>query len=202
MKVVQAYQTTIWDTDANADRSVHFVVLPARSLHQGTVPTTMDGIQTLFDLDQVIQLNSVSLMARTLAGILAQTDSETFLGTTSEESPEGVPAFPPPPPLPDLFRLAEVAVFADIVPIEASDLGGHSLADLFLKAATAGPVHLGALAAYASAGGTPFLILAVPAGIILCGAASSFVKWFDEHRDKIFHTLFGLKWRRPKKKGQ
>jgi hypothetical protein len=43
------------------------------------------------------------------------------------------------------------------------------------------------------------LILAVPSGVVLCGAAISFGKWFDEHRNKILNRLFGFRDRPSKR---
>jgi len=45
-------------------------------------------------------------------------------------------------------------------------------------------------------GQNPALLVAVPAGIVLCGGAIAVSKWFDQHRDEDTVKIFRLKQRK------
>jgi hypothetical protein len=61
---------------------------------------------------------------------------------------------------------AEYVVFAEVIPIEASPLSSKSLVSI--------AVSLGAKIGLIAGGGSPFVLLPVPAGIILCTAGVIF----------------------------
>jgi hypothetical protein len=100
---------------------------------------------------------------------------------------------------PALFDFAEELSFAEIVPFEFSPLSLQSLASIALRAAQGGAVSLGAVTAFIVVGQTPLLVVAVPAGIVLCGGAIAFGKWLDQHRDEIFAKILQLKPRRRRR---
>lgn len=63
-------------------------------------------------------------------------------------------------------EFAQYVTYAPVIPFESSPLGPKALSDL----ATAGGGVGVAVGAYAS--GHPILLLAIPAGIVVCGAAA------------------------------
>jgi hypothetical protein len=67
--------------------------------------------------------------------------------------------------------------FGDVVPVELSPLGAESLAGVLTKA---GGGAVGLVVGVASSGGTPLLLLTVPAGMILCGAAAGIASALEQ----------------------
>jgi hypothetical protein len=92
------------------------------------------------------------------------------------------------PDLEDRRTFAEHVAEAPIVPFEHSPLGGESLA----KIAKAGPAGLGAVVGYLAAGSTPYLLIAVPLGIVLCGASMSFAKWLEKNYNRIWANILQM----------
>jgi hypothetical protein len=80
---------------------------------------------------------------------------------------------------------------AQIIPFEESPLGADSLASIALKAAKMGTVGVGTTIGILAAG-TPMLLIVVPLGIVLCGAAISFAKWLDENRNTVWNRIAGF----------
>jgi hypothetical protein len=73
-----------------------------------------------------------------------------------------------------------------------------SLADIATKAS---PTAVGVYIGYEAAGGhTPLLLLTVPAGMIICGAAGGLARGLEEGiREKIKKMLSAKRSRPPKK---
>lgn len=89
----------------------------------------------------------------------------------------------------DAHFFATYVANARIIPFEQSPLGAESLANIALKSSRAGSIGIGATVGFIAAGPTPFLLIAVPLGIVLCGAAVSFAKWLEENRKPIWSRL-------------
>jgi hypothetical protein len=90
-------------------------------------------------------------------------------------------------------RFAEYVSYARVIPFEQSPLGAESLAAIAANAVKGGTVTIGATIGFIAAGPTSLLLITVPAGIILCGAAVSFSKWIEENRSVIWSKLLGVR---------
>ena len=198
MESIQAYETTV------ADRThawmARFVIIPERAFPNGVTPTNEDSLRRFFSFATLQHLPAASALPRALAVLVAYDETEHFPVPAA-----GSPTVSLPPASvvePSLFQFAEELSFAEVVPFESSPLSLQALASITLKAAKGGAVTLGAVTAIVAIGQTPFLLIAVPAGIVLCGSAISFGKWFDQHRNDIFSKVFGITPRQPKPIGR
>lgn len=87
--------------------------------------------------------------------------------------------------------LALLAMSESFVPIEFSPLGANSISTFLQNASS---TAVGAYAGYLLAGPTPLLLLTVPAGMILVGAASGVAKGLEEGlRRKLINVISGEK---------
>lgn len=190
MKSVQAYETTVADDERT--KIARFVVFPQRAFLNNQVPTAETELREFFSLSEFRKLENASELPRALAALLAADDLRDLPTPQTESQP--IPSLSSPAVIkPDLFAFAEELSFAQVVPFESSLLSLQAMATIFLKAAKGGAVPLGAVAALVAVGTTPALLVAVPAGIVLCGGAIAFGKWVDENRDEVFSKVFGLK---------
>jgi hypothetical protein len=80
---------------------------------------------------------------------------------------------------------AQELVFSPVVPFEASPLSGKSVAEVITAA---GGSAGGAVGFYAT--GDPLLLIVVPAGIILCGAATAFAKVIHRAAEGVGDALY------------
>jgi len=70
---------------------------------------------------------------------------------------------------PELLAFADQVSSQALVPFETSPLGPHSLADIGKMVSQFGP---GTMIGVVAAGHTPLVLITVPVGIVLCGAAA------------------------------
>ena len=162
LSVSQIYETTI--TDSESGLSAHFVIVPSRSLggrsylfRETNGPLLVLGLQSLAD----VPLGGV---VRSLAACLSSEDVDEFLGRFHEGFKEEIskPSWETPAP----FAFAEYLTFARVIPFEWSTFSADSLGSI-LTAQGYGE------AAYANYEGTkaPMLVIAIPAGMVICGSA-------------------------------
>jgi hypothetical protein len=78
---------------------------------------------------------------------------------------------------------------AQLIPFEESPLAALALDKIAINAAKHGPVAIGTTIGMITGGNSMLLLITVPAGIILCGAAASLVKWMDENRGRFWARL-------------
>jgi hypothetical protein len=90
----------------------------------------------------------------------------------------------------DFYRFAEYASYADLIPFEASPLDLRSLASI---ATAASPLGIGVAVAFAVFGSSPLLLVAVPAGMIVCGAAAGVSRALEQG---LRHRMLELLTRR------
>lgn len=172
MQVVQAYETTILDTSGKY--GFKCITIPSRSALPRLDADSESNQRVVADLLEVKLAKSVSVdqIVSYLGRILAADNNEEY----TEQH----------------LAFAQYASYARVIPFEQSPLGAESLAGIAANAVKAGAVTLGATIGLMAAGGTPFVLITVPAGIILCGAAVSFSKWAEENREKIWSKLLGV----------
>ena len=171
MDILQTYETTI--ASPNAGLSATIFVIPARSFRMGQ----LDGE---FKLQWVAQTLFEVTLERT-AAYIEPYDFANVIGAQPLYSNVHD----------DLLEFSTYVANARVVPFESSPPGAESLSGI-AAAAKAGAVGLGATIGYMAAGPTPFLLITVPLGIVLCGASISFAKWMEQNRNKIWNKLSGL----------
>ena len=157
---VQVYETTVYNRE-RPGQAFSFVTVPARSLPNHKVPTVAYVARTL----SVVFMNDGPRAFRRnlrpwglpflLDGALGRRDSFHFY--FDPDTPFGEKQGP--------SRFAEYLAFEAIVPFESSPLGAKALATLVGTTGTAG-----AALGYAATG-DPIVLITVPAGIVLAGAA-------------------------------
>lgn len=169
MEVLQTYETTVRDTKGRLGFSVF--VIPARCSRFRDLgdpnPVWWAVAETLgykFDPKEPAEIQSLVYLI--LQGSYGAAD--------------------------DLLPFSTYVAYARIIPFETSPLGAESLATIASSSAKARTVAMGATVGYFAAGTTPLLLITVPLGIVLCGAAVSFAKWLDENREIIWRKLVRL----------
>ena len=166
MEILQTYETTL--TSADGRYSLTVLVIPARSYGS---------------------LENTEFALKEVSGYLFGTKMITPFPAVHPEMMMGVLTAPNIPPDRNLQLFASYVTFARIIPFEQSPLGAESLASIAVSSLKAGTIGLGATVGYVAAGPTPFLLITVPLGIVLCGASVSFAKWLEENRKFIWNKL-------------
>jgi hypothetical protein len=165
--VAQIYETTI--ADSASDLSAHFVTVPARSL--GGRSYLFQGSEGPLETLGLLRIADVPFggVARSLAACLASDDVEEFLRKFDrdfeEETKHSSTRLPKP------FVFAEYLTFARVVPFEQPSLSADSLGNILTAQA-----HGEAGYMYQEATGTPLLAVAIPAGMVICGAAPGMIR--------------------------
>ena len=182
MNISQLYETTIVDTDSGLD--AHCVILPARSLQ---LPTEEN--------ESILEALGLKFKGRIPPGQLQLFIHWLVSTGFVEEVSEGwaISLQKKETPTREQLAFAEYLVCARTIPFENSPLSPESLGNI----ATSG-VAVGAFVGYVLAGHTPLLFLAVPAGMVLCGAAAGVGKALEEGlRERLLTILSSSK--HPKK---
>ena len=156
----QLFATTLYDR--HQTQQLSFVFIPARSMANGLVVTELNAIKGLIDPNaNFIRTVSPSYLPAALASMLSlPAPSNPF---------SWADALPPARSIwihPNSVGFAEYVAFSEVVPFEESPLKSKSL----MAVAVATGAKIGLIAG----GATPFVLLTVPAGIILCTAGVTF----------------------------
>jgi len=160
MDPVQIYETTIYNRERRG-QAFTFLTIPSRSLPDGEVPPVKRlaqdlGVLFMDDGPRAFRRNLRSWgLPFLIDGALGRRDSFHFY--FDPDTPFGEKQGP--------SRFAEYLSFEAVVPFESSPLGPKSLATLVGATGTAG-----AALGYA-AGADPIVLVTVPAGIVIAGAA-------------------------------
>jgi hypothetical protein len=85
--------------------------------------------------------------------------------------------------------ICDEAVFSRMIPFQESPLDLHSLAELTVKATGVG---IGAYAGFVASGGTPLVLITVPLGMVLVGAAAGLGRALEEGLRKRILSLMGV----------
>src|SRR5438309_576371 len=144
----QLYETEIYDRDTHA--AFAFVTVPRRSLGGRVAGDAEDaanslGLERIRELEPIAPTELASLIEAALI-YPEETRSQEGFGPSS--------------------RFAQYLAFEPIVPAEASPLEGKSLSALVGGSAGGASLAVGFML------GHPLIVVLVPAGIILCGAAT------------------------------
>jgi hypothetical protein len=181
LSISQVYETTV--ADGESGLSAHFVVIPARSLggdsylFRGEVrPLEFLGLRAVAD----IPLGGV---ARSLAACLVSEDIEEFMRKFDEgfraeiEQSSTTPAAH--------FGFAEYLTFARVIPFEWATLAMESLGHIITASGRgkSGYFHYEGTEA-------PMMVVAIPAGIVVCGSTQSVTKALEAGlRERILRLI-------------
>jgi hypothetical protein len=195
MEILQIYETTV--ISKSSDHELAVVVIPGRSLPQDIpVETVLQELRIKKHAS-----TSPSTIARDLAVILSprlsdqnafQILRETVVAPITQQKPS--PEFQPSE---DDVSFAEYVSFKPVIPVEESPLSLDSLANL----ARVGGVTIGAYVGFVAFGSSPpLLMISVPTGMIICGAAYAVGQALQEGlKERILSWLKGEKCEEPKK---
>jgi len=189
VNMLQTYETSVMSKES--PHAMHVIVVPSSSLP--SLPATPP--LALFPTEVVLQELGLVALATTNPSNLARHLAVLF----SPQVPDyelfqtlSVAAMAPSAqfqPSPDDIRFAECVSFERVIPIEQSPLIQESLAKL---ATTASGVGIGAYIGFVAFGQSPLLLITVPAGIIICGAARGIGQALEEGlRDRILGWIKG-----------
>lgn len=186
MKIAQIYDTTIYDCESGW--AARAIIVPRRSFAN---PTMLDQPRQLV---RELELENIRTVA---VGELTQTVVEVLEGSGPEVGPrKGLESqsYPSHRMLPNAF--AEYLVSARIIPFEQSPLSAETIGSI---AAASGVGTGAAVALLVAAGASPFLLLLVPAGMIVMGAAAGIAKGLEKGLQKRVEDLVkGEKSKPPK----
>ena len=152
LSVSQIYETTI--TDSESGLSAHFVISPSRSLYTGRLAL---GLLSLAD----VPLGGV---VRSLAACLSSEDVDEFLRKFHEGFKEEISK--PSWETPAHFAFAEYLTFARVIPFEWSTFSADTLGNILTAQGYGQAAYV-----YYERTEVPMLVIAIPAGILICGSA-------------------------------
>jgi|HubBroStandDraft_6_1064221.scaffolds.fasta_scaffold141264_2 hypothetical protein len=166
----QLFATTLYDR--HQPQQLSFVFIPTRSMANRFVPE-------LSVLKDLIDPNANFL--RTIAPSYLPAALASLLSPPAPSNPFSWADTPPPVGYvfvdPNSIGFAEYVAFSEVVPFEESPLRSKSLMTL--------AVATGAKIGLIAGGATPFVLLTVPAGIILCTAGVIFGPALGEKVSKL-----------------
>jgi hypothetical protein len=194
MHITQIYETTVVDKDSDA--TARYVVVPRRAFGSADwLPPYAEGaeernVATFFTLatelaDAKPQMIDASHLVFAVATCLAASTPQGLDELGRLKPLDAIPE--------DLFRgqirFAEILALAPVVPFENSPLGLDSLGALITRSTGVG---LGAYAGFVIAGTSPLLLITVPAGMVLFGAASGVANALEQGlRERVLKLVKG-----------
>jgi hypothetical protein len=203
VRIVHYYETQLADADHGF--MVQFLIFPGRSFR--SFPESFDEVLTSLDLTRLVDVASPAFLSSALAATLRSETASAARQAFNELIGARYRSFPEREPTPEADRISamlefsDASVFREFLPFEMSPLRAESMAGLFAKWAGSGAgTGIGASAAIvAYSTHTPLLILFIPAGIILCGAAKGVAKALEEGLRRKILQMFGVTDEMPEK---
>jgi hypothetical protein len=185
MRTLQIFESTIF-SDTN-DQAVHVLVAPARSFVE---PGDLKSPEALIGELDLKKIGSVSP-----TNLVFALDAMVGIDECGRESPEGALEFLRAQTVPITHAtqaptdvtFAEQVAFSDLIPFEQSPVNLESLVGSAPKATG---VAMGAYAGFVMSRGTPLILVTVPAGMIIFGAAAGVAKALEEWlRGRLLNLL-------------
>jgi hypothetical protein len=183
MKLLQLYETTI-QSDISS-HAAQFLTVPQRSL-PAEPNRSLDDIVEDLDLRKIVEVSPANL-AHALALLLSpsatnELESQLISVAKGQVLPDQSSAATAAD-----IRFAELIAYSEVVPFENSPLSGQALSK-FVMTASGGA--LGAYAGFVAFGASPLLLIVVPAGMILCGAAKGVADGLEQGlRERILRSF-------------
>lgn len=170
MPAVQQYDTTILDRDI-ANAAARFLVIPRRSIRHPEILGNFPDAAGAVGLQRLLDIPSAILLPFALLSVLRNVEVDSALEEASalftRRSLLGVIGNDYSP---RLLGFAEYISYERLIPFEQSPLIPDSLASIFAQAKYAG-VGFGGYAAFSAFQHTPLILIAVPTGMVIGGAA-------------------------------
>lgn len=180
MEVKQTYETEVSLTE---DLGIRAITIPARNFN----------IEDFSTLDQVAERLGIRLLEEVELGWIQRAIVTLLLAENQDDLEDwksrrsyllGKLANGP-----EVYKFAEYISMTAVFPFENSPLKAESIGSLLTKA---GGYGAGAYIGFAVAGTTPLLFIAVPAGMIICGAAAGIAQGLEEGlRERISRFIRG-----------
>jgi hypothetical protein len=162
LSVSQIYETTVVDHESGL--SAHFVIVPSRSLggdsylfREPNGPLETLGLLSLADVP-------AGGVVRSLAACLSSEDVDEFMRRFHEGLAQEVEHASTE--LPAAFAFAEYLTFARAIPFEWSTFSADSLGNVLTAQGYGEAAYV-----YHEDTTIPMLVIAIPAGILICGSA-------------------------------
>ncbi len=187
MRMLQFYETTIFS--ASSEHAIHAVIIPRRSIAGPDPKLDVEGIVAALQLQK---LTLTSITGSSLTPALAVISSPTTPPAEMLAHLTVALQTPVTPPAPSVATVsdrefAEHLAFDDLIPFEQSPISLESLGKLVVSATGAG---IGAYAGFVMAGPTPLLLITIPAGMIICGAAKGIADALEKGlRERLLRFL-------------
>lgn len=170
LNILQIHESTI--VDSESDLSAHFITVPSRSLGGDSYLFQGPG-NPLYELG-LLRLADVPLggVVRSLAACLVSESVEDFMRRFDEGFTEELekPSIRPKAH----FGFAEYLTFARVVPFEWSAFSFDSLGNILTAQGRGEAGYM-----YHEDSDTPVLVVAIPAGILICGPTLKLVRALD-----------------------
>lgn len=189
MQMLQIYETTVLSDCSK--HALHAVSIPSRSFAGTNLQVPVDQIVGALGLQKltlwpVAPTNLGPALAVLSSPSVAESEVVAQLLTTLQPT---VPSPIPPMVTPADTNFGYQAAGDKFVPFEQSPIALDSLSQLLTTATGAG---IGAYAGFVLAGPTPLLLIAIPAGMILCGAAKGVADALEKGlRERLLRFLKG-----------
>ena len=181
MEIVPFYQTTVIARES--DLAAQLVVVPRQSMKSSAISQDPVAVRDLFGIASFYEIPSPRFLPYAIASVLSQGEAGAAIeqfgqlveGTAHSDE--------------EVLRFAEYVAFARLTPLKESPLAEVPLASILEEPTVLG---VGLLVGIAAAGGlTPLVMLTVPAGIVLVGAADALAKEFPELVRGAIRKLLG-----------
>jgi hypothetical protein len=165
----QVYSTTLYDR--YQQQQLSFVVIPKRSMPNQYIPNISEVKSTVAPGANYFYEIPPSYLPAALASLLTPSEPDPFSWAATQPQPDKIWIHP------NSIGFAEHVAFSEFIPIEESPLRSTAL----ITAAAATGAKIGLIAG----GVTPFVLLTVPAGIILCTAGVIFGQALGDKVSKL-----------------
>jgi hypothetical protein len=152
--VAQYFDTTI--AERRLGSAIRFISVPARAV---SVPDTLLSPNAAMDVLGFVSFGRLASIDELSAALAEMVTSQIVEGGESSEA----------------ANFTAYCLNKPLIPFEQSPLDLTSLTGLL----TASGVGIGAFVGYVAAGGTPLIIITVPAGMVICGAAAAVAKGLE-----------------------
>jgi hypothetical protein len=176
MEFIQIYETTI--ISPKTDLSATVMVIPARTLG----PEFEGRSNKIEYATRLLGIPNFLLQEPTEAPLLSIGELARLLRPTNHRIGDL-------PISANELDFAGYVANAPIVPFERSPSGADSLINIAANTAKVGSLGEGASIGLVPGGHTPYILITVPLGIVLCGASFSLAKWLEENRNHIWRRL-------------
>jgi hypothetical protein len=181
--IKQIYETTVHDIDTGLEG--RFLVVPRSAYSR--MPETDGAFRELAEtlgLRIEHQVEPTALAVEFAQCLLAD-DPRFREAIERRRAGEAVS----PEPFVEHIKFAEVLAFGPVVPFQRNPLNLEAVASIITGASGVG---LGAFAGFVIAGGSPLILVTVPAGMIIFGAAAGIAKALEEGlRERLREKIKG-----------